>query len=154
GPDSSSHCDGEQTDGTGSGDRYGFRRDLAGEHGVHSISQRIENRSVLLGNGWIQLPDVGFWDLYELCEGAVSIHADDFYELADVRVAGTALQALAACDVHLGGNEISLFDAGDFAAVCDHLAAKFVSRDERRTYAALGPTIPIVDMQIGTADGS
>ena len=67
--------------------------------------------------------------------------------------AGAALQALAAGDVHLGGNEVAFFYAGHFVAECDDLAAKFVSGDERRLDAALGPAVPLVDVEVGAADG-
>jgi len=44
-----------------------------------------------------------------------------------VSFASAALQALAASDVHFGGNEIAFLDAGDFIAEGDDLAAEFVS---------------------------
>src|SRR5205085_5094861 len=102
----------------------------------------------------IQLPDIGLGDHHVLGESAVSIDADDFHVLADVGFAGAALQAFAAGDVHLGGNEIAFFHARDFIAVGNDFAAELVPGNERRMNAPLGPAIPLVDVEVGAADGS
>ncbi len=73
--------------------------------------------------------------------------------LADVRLANAALQALAAGHVHLGGNEVAFLHAGDFIANGFDGAAELVAGDERRMNAALCPLVPLVNVQIGAADG-
>ena len=154
------HFDGKyagRAHGSGDGDRkksnraasrdgYGFRGDLTGENCVNSIAQRIENRRVFRWNGGIKLPDIRFWNDDVFRKSAVGIDADDLHVLADVRLAGAALQALAAGHVHFGGNEIAFLYAGDFVAECGYLAAKFVPGNQRRVNAALRPAIPVVDM--------
>src|SRR6185437_10732526 len=85
-------------------------------------------------------------------EGAVVIHADDLHELADVRFAGAALQALAAGHVHLRRDEVAFLDAGDLGAHRSYHAAEFVPGDERRMNAALRPGVPVIDVQVGAAD--
>jgi hypothetical protein len=82
------------------------------------------------------------------------IDADDFHVLADVGLAGAALQALAAGDVHLGGNEVAFFNAGHFIAESGDLAAKFMARNQRGMNPVLGPAVPVINVQIGAANRS
>ena len=88
-----------------------------------------------------------------LGEGAVGVDADDLHMLADVRFADAALQALAASHVHLGGNEITFFDAGDLIAHGFDVAAELVAGNERGMNAALRPLVPLINVQVGAADG-
>jgi hypothetical protein len=74
--------------------------------------------------------------------------------LADVRLTGAALQAFAAGHVHFGGDEVTLLHAGDLVADGFDDAAEFVSRNQWRMNTPLRPLVPIVDMEIGAADGS
>ena len=103
---------------------------------MNSIPERIENGGVFLRNFRVEFPDVRFGDDDVFGEGAIGIDADDFHVLADVSFAGAALQALAACHVHLGGNEIAFLDAGHFVAERNHFATEFVPRDQRRVDAS------------------
>ena len=98
-----------------------------------------------------QMFDLGNDDVFG--EGAVGVHADDLDVLADVRFADAALQALAAGHVHLGGDEIAFLHAGDLVADGLHRAAELVSGNERRMNAALRPLVPVVNVQVGAADG-
>src|SRR5882724_3467202 len=70
-----------------------------------------------------------------------------------MRFACAALQTLPASHMHFGRDEISFLYACDFVAESRHLSAEFMPRNQRRMNAPLGPTIPVVDMQIGPADG-
>src|SRR5579859_1685977 len=119
---------------------------------MYGVAQRIEHRSVIRWNGGIDLPDVRFRNADVLSEGAVGINPDDLHELADVGLAGAALEAFSAGDVHLGGDEVTLFHGRDLAADGGHSSAKFVSGDERRMDAALRPCVPIVYVKVGAAD--
>ena len=147
------HRNRKQPDRSTAGDGYGFCGDLPGQHGMNGIAQRIEDGGILLRNGGIELPDIGFGNDHVLGEGAVGIDADDFHVLADVRFAGAALQALAASHVHLGGDKVAFFHAGDFIAESRDFAAEFVAGNQRRVNAVLRPAIPVVDVQVGAADG-
>src|SRR5713226_8539110 len=149
----SRYCNREQADGAAAGDGYSFRGDFPGQHRVHGVAQRIEDGSVLLRDGRIEFPNIRLGDDDVLGESSVAVDADDFHVLANVGFAGAALQALAAGHVHFGGYKITLLDAGDFIAERDHLAAEFVSGDQRRMNASLGPTVPFINVEIGAADG-
>ena len=67
-------------------------------------------------DGGRELPDVGFRDDGVAGEGAVGIDAEDADVLADVGLAGAALEALAAGHVHLRADQVAFFDGGDAAA--------------------------------------
>ncbi len=136
---------------TGDGDRFG--RNFSRQHAMDGVAQRIQDRGVLLRNRRIELPDIRFRNHHVFGEGPVGIHADDFYVLADVRFASAALQTLAAGDVHLGGNEIAFLDAGNFVAERRHFAAEFMAGNQRRMNPVLRPAVPLVNVQIGAADG-
>ncbi len=130
-----------------------FGGDLARQHGVHRVAQRVEDGRVLLGDRRVELPDVGLGNDDVLGEGAVGVDADDLHVLADVRLADTALQALAARDVHFSGDEVAFLDAGHFVADGLDRAAEFVTGNQGRMNAALRPLVPLINMQIGAADG-
>ena len=68
-------------------------------------------------------------------------------------LARAALQALATGHVHFGGDEVACLDARDFVAVSNHFATELVPGNERRMDAALCPAVPLVDVQVGAADG-
>src|SRR5438034_1108494 len=96
---------------------------------------------------------VRFRDDYVFSEGAVSVYADDFDVLADMRFTCSALQTFTAGNVHLRGNEIAFFYAGDFVAVGHNLSAKFVPWDQRRMNAVLRPAVPLINVQVRPANG-
>src|SRR6185437_8980470 len=66
----------------------------------------------------------------------------------------SALQAFAAVNVHFGGDEVAFLNACDLAADGGNGSTKFMSGHERRVNALLRPGIPLVNMQVGAADGS
>ena len=152
-PHGAGHGNREQADGAAAGDGYGLGGDFSGQHGVYGVAEGIEDRRVLQRNGGIELPDIRFGNDDVFGEGAVGVDADDLHVLADVRFAGAALQALAAGHVHLGGNEVAFLHAGDFVAERRHFSAEFVPGNERRMNAVLRPAVPVVDVQVGAADG-
>src|SRR3954470_4426035 len=152
GADSASDGDGEQSYGSASHDGDRACGDLAGEHGVNGVAERIEQGSVIGRNGRIDLPNVRFRDTHVFGEGAVFVDADDLYVRADVSFADAALVTLAACNVHLGRDEITFLYCGDFIAHGDNVPAEFVSRNERRLDAAGSPLVPVIYMEVGAAD--
>src|SRR5271157_403979 len=148
-----SHRDGEQPDRAAAGDGHAPGGDLAGQHRVHRVAQRIEDGRVFLRDGRIELPDVRLGNDDVLGEGAIRVHADDLHMLADVRFAGAALQALAAGHVHLGGNEVAFLDARHFVPDRFNRAAELVPGNQWRMNATLCPLVPLVNVQVRAADG-
>src|ERR1035441_6100749 len=147
------HGDGEQPDRAATGDGYALGRDVARQHGVHRVAQRVEDRRVLFRNRGIEFPDIRLGNDHVLGEGAVGVDADDLHMLADVRLADAALQALAARHVHFGGDEVARLDAGDFVAHGFDRAAELVAGNQRWMNAALRPLVPLVNVEVGAADG-
>jgi len=62
------------------------------------------------------------------------------------------LQALAAGHVHLSRDKVTFLDACHLVAIGHDFAAKFVTGNQGRVDTALGPAVPLVNMQIGAAD--
>jgi len=151
--DGLSHGNGKEPNWPTARDGNGFGRDLPGQHGMHGVAQRIENGRVVERNGGIELPDVRLRNHYVLGEGPVGVDADDLYVLADMGLASAALQTLSTGHVHFGGNEVALFHAGDFVAEGGDFPAEFVPGNQRRMNAFLRPSIPVINMQISSADG-
>jgi hypothetical protein len=147
------HRDRHQPDRAAAGDQHGLPRNRPGKNRVHRVAQRIENRAVTLGNRRIKFPDVRRGNLHEFRERAVLIDPDDPQILANVRLAQSALMAMAAVDVHLRADKIAGLDRGNFLAHALHVAAKLMSQRHRRLDPPLRPAIPAVDVQIGPADG-
>ncbi len=147
------HGNRKQSNRPAAGDGHALGCDLPGQHRVHRVSQRIENRRVLQRNRGIELPDIRLGNHHVLGERAVGVHANDFHVLADVGFAGAALQALAAGHVHLGGNEVAFLHAGDFIAERGHFAAELVPGNQRRMNPVLRPAVPVVNVQVGAANG-
>ena len=145
--------DGEQPDRAAARDSHALGGDLSGQHGVHRVAQRIEDGRVLLRDGSIELPDVRFRNHDVVGKGAVGVHADDLHVLADVRFADAALQALAARYVHFGGDEVAFLDAGHFVAYRFDRPAKLMAGNQRRMNTALRPLVPLINVQVGAADG-
>ncbi len=142
----------KQADRPAARDGHALGSNLAGQNRVYRIAQRIENRRVIQWNRGIELPDIRFRNHHVFGERPIGVDADDLHLLADVRFARAALQAFAAGDVHFGGNKIAFLHARNFVAERGHLAAKFMPRNQRRMNAVLRPAIPVVNVQIGSAD--
>ena len=92
---------------------------------------------------------------HELRERAVLVQAVDLRADADVAVAGAALGALAADDVHLRGDVVADADAVAVGALADLLdeAAELVAVDSRRRHGVADRRVPVVDVLVGAADG-
>src|SRR5579864_7471339 len=66
--------------------------------------------------------------------------------------ASAAQQTLATSHVHRGRDEIAFLDARDLISKGRHLTAELVARDERWVDALLRPAVPLVNVQVSTAD--
>ena len=146
--------DSHQADRPGAGDDHILRGDFSGQHGVHRVSERIQNRGVVLGNRRINFPDIADGNNYEFGEAAVGVYPDDFHILADVRLAHAAGAAVSAIDMHFGADEVARLHGGDFGADFFHMAAELVAERHRRMNARSGPAVPAVNVQVGAANGS
>src|SRR6185312_921309 len=87
-----------------------------------------------------------------LGERTVAVHADADGVRAQVLAAGAAVAAVAAHDVAFGGDAVADLVAGDTGADLHDAADELVADGEARLDRALGPFVPLVDVQVGAAD--
>src|SRR5689334_11401247 len=121
---------------------------------MDGVAERVEDRGVISGNRRVQFPNVRFGNFYVVGKCSIGIDSDDFYLLANVRLARTALQTLTAVHMHLRRNEIAFSYARDLASNGSHSATKFMTGNERGTNAFLCPCVPLVDVQVSAANRS
>ncbi len=148
-------CEGnrEQADGPAAQDADG----LAGEVGVLDREDGVAERLLEGGDLGGQLVAVvlpehrlGYGDV--LCEAAVAVDAEDPRAFAHVGAAGAAVEAAAAGDVALGGDEVALLGVANGAARLDDGARELVAERDRRRDAVPRPVVPAIDVQVGAAD--
>ena len=86
------------------------------------------------------------------CETPVRVYTSEEHSFADVSVAGSALEAFAAEDVGLAGDNIAFAEIGDLLAYFDDLAGKLVSHDHWRLDLVSNRFVPIVDVHVRSTD--
>ena len=104
---------------------------------MNGVAQGVEDGGVVHRNRRVDLPDVRFRDFDELGKAAVHVDADDAHVLADVALAGAALEAAPAGDVHFRRDELARPRRRDLGAHALYHAAELVTEDQRRVDAAL-----------------
>src|SRR2546428_12913374 len=120
---------------------------------MDGIAQRFLQAGELRRDLSRGLPEDALGKPHVLGVRAVFVDAQDPVVLADVRVAGPALEATGAGDVRLGRDVIPNGDRRHAGTGLDDLAAQLMPDDARRADAALGPFVPAVDVVIGPAEG-
>jgi len=153
-PASLSHRNGHKPNRPAAGHQYRLPRNGPRQHGMHRVSQRIENRPVMLRNGRIELPDVRRRNLHKFRKRSILIDPDNPQVLANVRFAQPALVAMPAVHVHFRAHEVPGLQLFDFLPDAFHNAAKFMPQRNRRLDPTLRPAIPPIDVQIRPANGS
>ena len=146
-------ADRETADRPASDNENGAAGNLCGQHRVERVPHRVHDRADFGGDvSPVERQHIGRGHHDVLRKRPVAIDADDARVLADVAVAGAALEAVPADDVTLGGDEVARAESRD--AVTDRLdlPGKFVAHDDRRLDAALGPWVPVGDVEVGAAD--
>jgi hypothetical protein len=118
---------------------------------VEGVAHRIHDGADL-GRDALQRKDIAGRHRDELGERAVAVHPDDPGILADVTVAGAALQAVAAHDVSFRGHDLPHRQTHHAVSHRHDLSGEFVADHERGMDPPLRPRIPIGDVQIGAAD--
>src|SRR5688572_21815258 len=104
------------------------------------------------GDRVVEVPHVRRRHRDVLREAAVAIDPDDSRVGTDVGVARPAEQASAIDDVAFGGDAISLSDIGDEPADLHDISGELVADDEWRLAPASRPRVPLVDVDVGSAD--
>src|SRR5580698_7419635 len=120
---------------------------------MYCVAEWIEERAEVARDRRAELPDVRCRNTNVVGEGSIGIDAEDLHELADMRLSAAALQAVAAGNVHLGGDEVAHLHILYQFADSRHGAAELMSRNVGRLDAGLGPLVPVIDVQVGATDG-
>ena len=122
---------------------------------MDGVAHRIHDGADI-GRDAVELHDVGGRHRDVFGEGAVAVDADDLSAVAEVGVAGAALEAVAADDVAFGGDQVAHGEeaAGRrLRAELGDLASELVARSTTGGRSRrLRPAIPLPDVQVGAAD--
>ncbi len=135
------------------GDEKGLAHGGAGHDRMHRVAEGVVDGGPLGIDPFGHAPEVGLGHGDIVGEAAVAVHAQDDHVLAEVGVAGAALEALVADHVHLGGDQVADPVMTDVGAGFHDGAVEFVARRDRGLEPVLGPLVPLVYMQVGAADG-
>ena len=120
---------------------------------VRRVSERVEDGVELVVDRRIAVPHVRLGDAEILGEGAVAVHANALRLAAEVALPGAAVAAVAAHDVPFAAHALADLHALDVRADLHDLADVFVADGKRRLDLLLRPGVPLVDVDVGSADG-
>src|SRR5579875_3987821 len=119
---------------------------------MHSIAERLLNRGNAVIDLFAGFPGHAFGNSDILGKRAVAVYADNLHILADMRLPGAALVAVAAGNMGFRRDEIAGNELGYLVADLDDLAGKLMTKDTRGGHAALRPHIPLIDMHVCATD--
>ena len=140
-------------DRTRPGDEHIFTHQIEGEGGVHRIAERVEDGGQLVRDVVRQLEGVECGDHQILGKGARAVDANTNGVAAEVSAASAAVTAVTAGDMPFTGDPIADGEAAHLLTDSDHFPNIFVADHHGYRNGLLGPLVPVVDMDIGAADG-
>ncbi len=132
-------------------DQHRLAGNVLDQRRVDGVAQRLLQAGQFRGNLARGLPEHALREPHKFGVRAVHVDAQDAVVLADVRVAGPALEAHAAGDVRLGRDIVADGDHRDVRPDFHHFTAQLMADDAGRVNAALRPLVPSVDMVVGSA---
>src|SRR5690606_19677371 len=116
-------------------------------------TQRIKNRRQVVGDIGRQLEHVGGRQAEQLAKAARPVHPHAHRVAAQVAAAGAAVATVAAGDVPFARDAVAGLVLHHLAAHLFNHAHVFVAGDHRDRDGPLGPIVPVVDVNVGPADG-
>src|SRR3989441_13143082 len=87
-----------------------------------------------------------------LCETTVRVDPSEKHSLADVGITSPTLEAFAAEDVGLAGDNVALAEGGDFLAYFDDFSGELVAHDHWRVEFVSDRFLPVVDVHVRSTD--
>jgi len=119
---------------------------------MNGVSEGIENGGDVEIDALFVPPDIRHRDgnILSECPGPVDPHSPGV--CAKVPASGQAVPAAPAHDVTLGANDISFMKIGHVGPGVDNLADELVADHHGDRNGALRPFVPVINVQIGTAD--
>lgn len=141
-------------DRAGSSDEHVFAEDFEFESGVDGVAERVEDRGDVEINVRLVLPDVCVRHGDELGESAVGVHADAARFYAQSTLARHTVSAASADEMAFNADDVADCEIDDVRADINEFADEFVADGRRNFDRALRPCVPIVNMQVGSADAA
>ncbi|VTR67535.1 hypothetical protein DESC_610118 [Desulfosarcina cetonica] len=143
---------GHDADGAGAGDQDILAHQIEGERGVGGIAQGVEDGGEIVTDILWHPEDIGcrYADVLGETSRAVDAHADGV--AAQVALAGPAVAAMPAGDVAFRRDAVSDLEPPDLAAHVGDDADEFVADGHGRGNGALGPGVPVVNVDVRSAD--
>ena len=121
-----------------------------------AVCTALPKGSKMAATSWSTLrmvaPDVGHRQRDEFGESAGTIHADALVLRAEMPAAGKAVAAAAADHVAFAADDVAGEEVVDVGADRDDLADELVADRHRHRDGLLRPFVPVVDVDVGTAD--
>ncbi len=151
---SAGDSNGEQADWSATGDRDALRRDVASQNGMYRVAQRIENDGILLAESTgssFQMLDSGMTTYSANAPFASTPMILTCWQMCASPMRHCRHLPQATCiSAETKSPSLTLVTS---LPTDSTVAAKLVSGNERRMDAALRPLVPLVDVQVGAADG-
>ena len=144
---------GDDADGAGAGDQHVLAHHVELQRAVRGVAVGVEERGQLGRDGVRDRPEVGGGHDDVFGERAGARDADAHRVRAQVLAAGAAVAAVAADQVAFGRHAVAQRIAGDARAHLDDAADELMADHQARRDGALAPVVPLVDVQVGAADG-
>src|SRR5690606_28703051 len=116
------------------------------------VAKRIEERGDFIRHAVGQLERIDRRNCQVLGETAGAVHADADGIWAKMALAGSAVAAVAAGDVTFTRDAVAGLVTRHFAADRFHNANELVAYGHRHGNGALRPLVPVVDVNVRTAD--
>ncbi len=151
--DEATYTGGHDADGPGAGDQHVLADEVERQRTMRGIAEGVEAGGDFGGNFLRDQPEVRCRHRDVLGERAVAVHADAARVCAQMPASCAAIAAHAAGDVAFCGNPVANGIVVHAGTELDDLSDELVADDERRTNRSLRPLVPVVDVQIGAADG-
>src|SRR5690349_624198 len=99
------------------------------------------------------MPQVGLWNCHELREGARAIYAHAQGVGAEMAATSQAIPAMSTGDVSFNGHQIPFAPTFDVVAELVDDTHEFMSNRHRDRNRLLRPLVPVINMDVGSADG-
>ena len=117
-----------------------------------SITEWVHDSSHIVRDAVVQLHYVGFWDAEVFCESTVTVHTYTDTVFANVLQATTAVTAMTASNVTFTCYTVAYSDVADTRTYFSYDTYVFVTDSHWSLDGLLAPFVPLVDVQVGTAN--
>ena len=143
---------GHDADGASAGDEHVFAEDRKRKRGVDGVAEGVEDRGDFKIDAGMMAPDVGHGQRDEFGKGTRAIDAYALGGHAQVAPTGEAVAAASADHVAFAADDVAGEEVVDVGADGDDFADEFVADGHGDGNGFLRPVVPVVDVDVGSAD--